>query len=949
MARQEQGLVEALESFLWQDAAEPADTAGFRGQKHEDLLQSLQRAIDRQFGTALQVTIVHSLDEAGCDIGIRFPDSGVKRGVQLKSYQDVGQKCFARDTLAQIQDSRQHGLDRLYVVLCGDMKDCSQSQKVHGLLSRISRIGDDYVHAIPPERAWTLLHNPAPLKSDLAALLIPRPPQPYFAHPYPLQQNFTGRVAERRMLTEWFTTDDRPVLVLEGLGGMGKSALTWAWIHCDALSLPLPGLWVASPVPESERPEGVLWWSFYEREARFARFVDEAITYLSSGTVNPADIPSAYDRTRTLLRLLEERRVLVVLDGFERELRAYAGLNAAYQGDTLPEQAGGDHLACTDPYAGDFLRWLAGGSLRSKVLLTSRLFPRELEGLAGCRHQRLDRLHPDDAVAFFRAEGVRKGTRAEILTECEPYGYNPLALRLLAGFVVRDKRDPGDIVAARRHPVLAQLKGKEQHHILQVSYDALDSRKRSLLSRIAAFRSPVSYAPVRAVSAYKTEKGLDAALDELAERGLLLFDTQRALYDLHPIVRRYAYERLRDKSGVHTRLRDHFAAVPAPDKDEVRSLQDLNPVIELYHHTVGAGLYDEGHKLFSDRLDTLTYYRFGAYQLQIELLRALFPDGEDHPPRLKDKAAQASALNDLACVYSSCGQPRRAVPLFEAQNSLQDKPRDKGNLAVGLGNLAHGQLVLGELAAAEGNLRRSVELCRDINDELREAVGHLELGRLLAYRGAFEESEQELRAALESFAKLRQTQFQCVSRSFSALRALLMGRSKAAFDAARKARSLADEVARTRYPVEPDFVRAEWLLGWALVALAQDERHHADDHLREAEEHLTEALSRCRRINLVEVEPDILLAWARWHRARGNASQALKHAEEALSIADRCEYRLKQAEIHNFLARLALDAGDSKQAHVHAETARERALCDGPPHYYKPAYEEAERLLKEAQ
>jgi hypothetical protein len=65
------------------------------------------------------------------------------------------------------------------------------------------------------------------------------------------------------------------------------------------------------------------------------------------------------------------------------------------------------------------------------------------------------------------------------------------------------------------------------------------------------------------------------------------------------------------------------------------------------------------------------------------------------------------------------------------------------------------------------------------------------------------------------------------------------------------------------------------------------------------------------------------------------------------SSADRCEYRLKQADIHNFLARLALDTGDRAAAHGHAAIARERAWCDGPPHCYKPALDEAERLIGE--
>jgi hypothetical protein len=97
----------------------------------------------------------------------------------------------------------------------------------------------------------------------------------------------------------------------------------------------------------------------------------------------------------------------------------------------------------------------------------------------------------------------------------------------------------------------------------------------------------------------------------------------------------------------------------------------------------------------------------------------------------------------------------------------------------------------------------------------------------------------------------------------------------------------------------------------------------------------------------VKLEPDILLAWARWHHAARHTEYARQYAQEALSIADRCEYRLKQADIHNFLARLALEGGEREAAKTHAAAAYERAWCDGPPHCYKPALEEAERLLGE--
>jgi len=189
-------------------------------------------------------------------------------------------------------------------------------------------------------------------------------------------------------------------------------------------------------------------------------------------------------------------------------------------------------------------------------------------------------------------------------------------------------------------------------------------------------------------------------------------------------------------------------------------VDDLAPVIELYHHTVRAGKYDEAYYLAADRLTpNPLYYRFGAYQTIIELLRELFPDGDDNLPRLKKEADQAWVLNELANSYSTSGQPRRAVPMFEAQNEIREKAGDKKNLAIGLGNLAYtAQIQIGELNAAEANLRQRIEICREIKNEFKEAMGHQELGRLHTLIGEFEEAKKELSKVLALFTKLKRVQ-----------------------------------------------------------------------------------------------------------------------------------------------------------------------------------------------
>ena len=252
------------------------------------------------------------------------------------------------------------------------------------------------------------------------------------------------------------------------------------------------------------------------------------------------------------------------------------------------------------------------------------------------------------------------------------------------------------------------------------------------------------------------------------------------------------------------------------------------------------------------------------------------------------------------------------------------------NLAICAGNLALDQFGLGQFCEAGKNFRREIELAREIQDESQEGIGHEELGRLEAYQGRVKESSDELDAAISSFQKQGSKEWLSIVWAHRALRALLMKSPKEAIDSARQSQELADV---DRF--ERNIIRASWLLGWALI-----EQSHS-----EAEAYLSAALTRCRRINLVEHEPDILLAWARWHGASGNTTQAREQAEEALTIADRCEYRLVQADVHNFLAQLALDSGDRATALRHAEIAHERAWCDGPPHCYKPALDEADALL----
>jgi len=754
-------------------------------------------------------------------------------------------------------------------------------------------------------------------------------------HPYAMPPNFTGRVDERKMLVDWLNkADENRLFILRALGGFGKSALSWHWLTHDI---------------DSKEWNKILWWSFYEGDVSFEHFIEETLKYLN------LEVPQGQrPQVDALLKAIHSQKILLIMDGFERALRAYSSMNAAYQGDESPLPAGEGQgegaYDCVNINAEIFLKSVCSlPNIKSKILMTTRLTPRAIkprgEFMLGCREVELTSMQPADAVEFFHKQGI-KGTHAEIEAACAPYGYHPLSLRLLAGRILKDFENPADIVVAQKLKIDGDLK-QYQHHVLEVSYNSLPPHEQKLLSTIACFRSPVEHKTLEAIAENKDT--LDDDLRDLVEHGLLHFDEKNKKFDLHPIVRHYAYDHFTDekrRKEAHVQLAMYFIDVMPVTNKNVKTLEDLAPVIELYYHMVRAGNLDEAKKIFKDRLNTPTYFQFGAYQLQIELLRALFLDGDDKPPRLKTEDAQAQILNDLAGVYSLSGQSRRVVPLAEMANALMEKAGDKKNLAIGLGNMAIQQLALGALREAEFNLRSAIEIDMNIQDHMWEGENRENLALLLSYCNNWKEAEKEFTLAISLLEKTNHVQGKSVVWSNHALCFLLIAREGAVIEnlqssikCAQRALELADETARDSrfvYPIR-DYICAYWLLGAA---------YRANGDLTRAEENLPKAINMCRKINLVEVEANILLDLARLRYAQGDLKDAQEKASEALVITERSGYVLQGADVNLFLAQYALEQEQNKvKAKAHADEALKLATCDGPPYYYKVAYEEAERLL----
>ena len=153
---------------------------------------------------------------------------------------------------------------------------------------------------------------------------IPDKGEPYIAHPYTLLQmkGLIGRKRELGVLTDWVSKPEYKnikIFNIVAIGGMGKSALTWTWFNEIA--------------PQETKLAGQVWWSFYESDATLENFVTRTLAYVSGCSLEVLKDMPFVEQQNALLNALNNEPYLLVLDGLERILIAYARQDAVFLSD----------------------------------------------------------------------------------------------------------------------------------------------------------------------------------------------------------------------------------------------------------------------------------------------------------------------------------------------------------------------------------------------------------------------------------------------------------------------------------------------------------------------------------------------------------------------------------------------------------------------------------------
>ena len=732
-------------------------------------------------------------------------------------------------------------------------------------------------------------------------------------------RGFAGRAAELAQLSQFVAASDghAPViLVIDGMAGVGKSALALHWAHRAA----------------GRFPDGQLFLNLRGHHHNWPPMsADEALERLlrSFGAAPQRAQADAEDLARQYRSLVAGKRLLLVLDDAE---------SAAQVRSLLPAGPG-----CA-------------------VIVTSR---RRLTGLIardGARRLMLDVFSRDDAYTMLELllGGGRVGRELDAAAElARVCGYLPLALRVAAANLETGRRH--DITGLVDELVaddgLASFGADEDEQsgvriAFDLSYRSVDGRYRRLFRLLGLVPGPDIAAEAAAALAGVAVPVARRCLDALTAAHLVEA-YQPGRYRLHDLLRRYAAERAAreeretERASALRRLLDWYVshAEAAVHRVHPHSLRlpasTARPQVAPMDSTAGlAWLEAERANLTAVVQYAARSDAFGVAWELADMLRGFYnlrvyrhewfttaEAGLAAANRGGDLRAAAAMHHNLGLAHSRLGGNRQAEVHFSAAIDAYealDHPAGRATVLVCRGGV---RWQLGELARAAEDLCAALAIAQEHG--LRACMGAAlgDLGEVYRELGDLEQAIAQQERAIGIFREL------AVPRG-EALGLLAVG---AGFrDLGQPDRALEYE---TRALAMFRAIGSRDGETYALQHLALT--NVSAGHQAEAEEQAVRAVAYAEDIGdeSLIVEAHYALAEVRRHQSR--IGEAVGHLRTALRIARRAEYRSGQIKALVGLAACSVRQHRHRDARAYGRRAVMLSRASG----YRLAESQALALL----
>lgn len=600
---------------------------------------------------------------------------------------------------------------------------------------------------------------------DAGAQLVPgsrsvtiRDAQTYLEKlPATAAENLFGRERELDLLFNAWDAGKSGVVVLQAMGGQGKTALMRHWVQ-TMMECSWRG---ASRIyVESFYSQG----TDEKRGGSADAFFTHALDWF--GYSGPK-LTSRSAEGEELAKLLQRERTLLVLDGLEPL--------------QYPAQRSGMAGELKDPGLKALILQLAHQT-QCMCVITTRFPLPELKSMRPPTVivEPLSPLSEEAGARLLRSLKIRGGD-GELRAAVRDLDGHALAVSLLGRYLA----DFSDCDIAQRSslPAMVEHAGdRSMRRVMrryEVAYEerireqgkkpgaSASARQLELLRIMGLFDRPAERQAITAIfskpaipgmtdaGAGMSDDQLNFAITQLRQNGLLFPPTpgQPNQLDAHPLIREYFADRLKTvpRAGpaeANRRLFSYFLSQARATKAD-NTIDALEPYLAAITHACGAGLYAEGFNIFVEHVSRGTE-RFaskalGAHGSIVATLVHFFEDPWKAVVPKLELAHQVRVASTVGFALRSLGRLPDAAEAFQTAAHLEAKvPGAKRYIS--LRHLSDTWLALGEISKAVAAGEEAVRLCGS-GEPFQKALCLVILARGLHLSG---ERERALRAFLEA-------------------------------------------------------------------------------------------------------------------------------------------------------------------------------------------------------
>ncbi|SFQ43886.1 Transcriptional regulatory protein, C terminal [Amycolatopsis arida] len=684
----------------------------------------------------------------------------------------------------------------------------------------------------------------APAERVMVAAHESPPPPRLLPHDLP---GFAGR---EDVLTELdratgVADEIRPgVVVVSGLGGVGKTVTVVHWAHRVA----------------DRFPDGVLFADLRgfsaDRPMADAELVDLFLTALRSPMEH---VTRPNERAEKLRARLTGRRTLVVLDN---------AASTQHVQSVLPLLAGCVVVVTSR-------HWLTGLNRFPRVVLRPMVDEAARELLAARIGERAER---------------EPAALAELARLCAGV---PLALTLVADQAVRSGAPLAQLARRLRDPETLLGIGDDGdgvdtslRAVFSLSYHALELADARLFRLLGLHPGAEFGVAAAAALAGEPMSTVERRVATLASAHLLEQPGEVDRYRMHDLLFAYAAALAADHdegSRARTRLLNfylhtahtahrtvfpHRQVPPMPDRvpdtpvlsftDEREAarwcLRERASLVAAARHAARNGHHDYAWRLPHTIIDLLKrhgYYSDGRAALEVAVSSAV----RDHQP-----SAEAASLNDLGHLSLTMGDTDASIGYFLRALRLAKEIGDRVGLLTASLNIGRWQRQLGQLDAAIATYRECAEMAEELCDHDRRASAAHRLGEVFVDAGRYPLAEEQFLRALRIREQIGDLSGRVETLGELAALSRELGHPLRARKHCEQAKALLEQIQGVGAGMRTYLVLAE---------LELDEQRTTT-----AEQHAEEALYRARRAGSATDVAQVLVVLGTISRARGEADVA---------------------------------------------------------------------------